>query len=463
MGGGEIQNTMDTMDNSNKDRNDTRESFRNSSMDDKLLMLFDEMRFMRDEQVRCSTGMLNCDKAISQISEKVNKVIHVTNTQSDLLKTLAYKSIDSEARFRRNNLIFRGFVEIRGENCFATIRQLLSEHLGLDPSTIYIARAHRLGVPSRDRHHQRRPIIVNFRDFGDTEMIMHNAKKLKNTPYSVDYDLPKEIQTARKMLWPVYKQCRSENPRANVKLVYPARLLVDGRLVQDELPEWNRYVHANRLPDIANVPHIHVSNSHNRNDTDMQRRPRSDSVIVNTTNTPTEVQVIDSQSDHHASGTTVEIELSQQSSETPANSSTLEINSANTSTQNNHTVESILSAGENVQHDRCTDSQVSQVLRPATFQSVNTNSHSYPSHTSTSSKENGKAQSVRATARSERRSTSSAPYGRQQSKSVSRTFRRGPTAVTPSQNTDNLENQECDVTIGVDTTTPINSTEASNV
>ena len=43
--------------------------------------------------------------------------------------------------------------------------------------------------------------IQEFRDFCDTEMIMEWTHMLRNTPYSVGYDLPKEINDARKNLW----------------------------------------------------------------------------------------------------------------------------------------------------------------------------------------------------------------------------------------------------------------------
>ena len=51
---------------------------------------------------------------------------------------------------------------------------------------------------------------------------------LRNTRYSIDFDLPKEIGDARKRLWNEAKQIRSNDPRARTQIVYPAKLLVDG-------------------------------------------------------------------------------------------------------------------------------------------------------------------------------------------------------------------------------------------
>jgi len=231
------------------DRRCVRENFRTSSTDEKLLMLFDEMGHIKDEQVNCSKGMASMQTFVSNTSHKINRVIQVTNTQSDLLKTLAYKSIDLEARSRRNNLIIRGIAENYDENCFEIVRGLLGRNLGINPATVYITRAHRLGVRSRDRHHVRRPIIVNFRDFGDVERIMSVTNRLRNTPFSIDYDLPKEIQAARKNLWTPYHQAKRDRPRSRVQIVYPAKLVIDGRVVQ---------IHESRLPDLDHVTNMRL-------------------------------------------------------------------------------------------------------------------------------------------------------------------------------------------------------------
>ena len=132
---------------------------------------------------------------------------------------------DIEARSRRNNLIFRGITENRGENCFQIIRDLIYEHLDLDSDRVYIARAHRLG--KFDRHSTKhRPIVVNFRDYCDVKIIMNNAHMLKGKTISIDDDFLKEIQEARSTtLWSLYKRMKGDNPEAKIQTVYPAKLL----------------------------------------------------------------------------------------------------------------------------------------------------------------------------------------------------------------------------------------------
>ena len=69
-------------------------------------------------------------------------------------------------------------------------------------------------------------------------MIIGAANKLKNTPYGINKDLPKEITSARSQLWPLYKTERAKNPDASVYIGFPAKLVARGRLVKDLFPDW---------------------------------------------------------------------------------------------------------------------------------------------------------------------------------------------------------------------------------
>ena len=101
-------------------------------------------RLIRNDQVNISRKVFAFEKAVGGVQEKIYEVIEATNVQTGFMKCLAYKSVDIEARSRRNNLIFRGFCENRGENCFVLILDCLSNHLDIESSRVNIARAHRL-------------------------------------------------------------------------------------------------------------------------------------------------------------------------------------------------------------------------------------------------------------------------------------------------------------------------------
>ena len=189
------------------------------------------------------------------LEQKVANLETSSKAHDARLKLIEYKSIDLEARSRRNNLIFRGHKEnVESDNCMEIIRQHLVQQLGLSPD-ICIQRAHRLGnINRRPRRRgvkpniQPRPIIVQFRDYQDVELILENAKKLRDTPFGINRDYPKEIVAARSKLWPSYKKAK-ENPRAVVYIGYPAKLIVNGSVREDQFPDWKNILRGSRIQD----------------------------------------------------------------------------------------------------------------------------------------------------------------------------------------------------------------------
>ena len=60
------------------------------------------------------------------------------------------------------------------------------------------------------------------------------------TRFRVDRDYPKEINNARRLLWNRYKEPRETKRRKDtVSLQFPAKLAVNGRIVEDAFPAWN--------------------------------------------------------------------------------------------------------------------------------------------------------------------------------------------------------------------------------
>ena len=161
--------------NTGQSEGNNRAIFMLSSSDNKLNIIFDELLCVRKAQEKMNNGMLSFQNSFRTMGEGLTQVIHATNKHTDMLKTLAYKSIDLEARSRRNNLIFWGLCENYHENCFALIRDFIKNQFDLDSDKMYLARAHRLGARKNNNRDQRRPIVVNFRDYCDTETIMSRA------------------------------------------------------------------------------------------------------------------------------------------------------------------------------------------------------------------------------------------------------------------------------------------------
>ena len=239
----------------NTGQSDTGQSdtFLSSSTHDKLSMMYSEIMCIRRSQEEKNRGMSTFQNCFKFMYDKLDEVVKVTNRNTSMMKTLAYKSIDLEARSRRNNLVFWGISENYNENCFSIIREFIKNHLDMDADKMYLARSHRLGPRKIGYRNPRRPIIVNFRDFCDTEAIMAKAYMLKGTPFSIDHDLPKEIIEARKHIWRELKEIRSHNHRVKYQIVYPAKLIVEGKVVRDEFPDWNEVIRSSRLSDFTHI------------------------------------------------------------------------------------------------------------------------------------------------------------------------------------------------------------------
>ena len=78
----------------------------------------------------------------------------VIRSHNDRLKLLEYKSIDIEARSRRNSLLLKGLAEERDENCRRKVLNFLERDLHMEELPT-IERVHRLGRynPSKGQTH----------------------------------------------------------------------------------------------------------------------------------------------------------------------------------------------------------------------------------------------------------------------------------------------------------------------
>ena len=224
----------------------SRDNFRNLTTDEKLVTMFDAI-----------TKFGSLGSRVQKVESRVT-ILESNNASHDTrLRLLEYKSIDMEARSRRHNLIFRGHSEnVENDDCVQIIRNFLGRNLELNPN-LYIQRAHRIGSLNRVRRShggkittQPRPIIVNFRDYEDVELIPANAKKLKNTNFVINRDYPKDIISARSTLWPTFKKARADNPNGSVYIGYPAKLIVNGRVIADQFLEWRKVLKGSRERDV---------------------------------------------------------------------------------------------------------------------------------------------------------------------------------------------------------------------
>ena len=192
-------------------------------LDGKLSILFKQMNNIGQRVEDCVS-----------LTYKVNSLKSSMHDHDRRLKRLEYKSIDLEARSRRNNLLFGGISEQKGEDAHSRIATFLKNNLDIDPCPV-IPRAHRLGPYRRG---YTRPIIVYFLDYTDVNHVLSKANKLRGTDFNINRDFPREIVNARKHLWPEYKELRKSFPASKISILYPAKLVKDGNLVKDQFPDW---------------------------------------------------------------------------------------------------------------------------------------------------------------------------------------------------------------------------------
>ena len=214
------------------------------STDDKLVSLFEIM----------IDGFGSMNSRVNNIENNVHALISESAQSERRIKLLEYKSIDQEARSRRNNLIFRGFREVVGsDDCISIIQNFLSDQL--DMQDVTIQRAHRLGslrgtamrTGQVGQRRKSRPIIVCFRDYKDVQDILAKAHTLQGTDFGINRDYPDEIVKARSKLWAEYKVEKPKYPRGRVYIGFPAKLVVDGDVMRDEFPDWHGILKGSRV------------------------------------------------------------------------------------------------------------------------------------------------------------------------------------------------------------------------
>ena len=82
---------------------------------------------------------------------------------------------------------------------------------------------------------------------------MASASNLRGSNLGISRDYPKEISLARQALWGKFRELRETNRNKKVSIEYPARLTIDGVVVEDMFPDWFSVLRGSRI-DLTNMP-----------------------------------------------------------------------------------------------------------------------------------------------------------------------------------------------------------------
>ena len=185
------------------------------------------------------------DRKYAQLQETVMEQKRELDSSYEAFRALEDRSIDLEARSRRNNLVFYGLKEEGDEDCRKVIERLLNVQCGMKKPVV-MERVHRTGGRPKQPG-STRPMIVKFLDYNDKMKVKALRDRLPNSVYVKD-DLPWAVREAQKSLIDECKKARQQDRDAFI--AFPARLIVDGQEVDAIRPCLNGQQTHHRRHDI---------------------------------------------------------------------------------------------------------------------------------------------------------------------------------------------------------------------
>ena len=193
------------------------------------------------EAIKCNNELTELVGEISaSVTKVVNENVRLCTENEDLKEQL----LKLECHQRRDNLIFEGFHEVRGETDLDIYVKLVNAMSNIpeikNPYGVRISRCHRVG---RFQKGQTRPIVAHFNWFGDKTTIIRNKKLLPRGIY-VHEDYPTEIEDRRRVLRPILRNALQKNKYRGNAFIAVDKLIINKkaytvrpRYTLDQLPE----------------------------------------------------------------------------------------------------------------------------------------------------------------------------------------------------------------------------------
>ena len=190
-------------------------------------------------------GIKDVKKTVDSLSGSLQRLSDENTRLNDQNKSLQERLVKLECHQRRNNLIFEGIKEEKGETsekCEQKVLDALSSIPGL-PQDIKISRCHRVGSFQSDRTRQ---IVCHIHWYKIKTKILKGKKHLPDGIY-VQEDFPVEIVERRKVLRPILKAALQHDDYKD-----NAYLSVDKLIINKKIYTYAPVNNLDSLPDDLN-------------------------------------------------------------------------------------------------------------------------------------------------------------------------------------------------------------------
>lgn len=170
----------------------------------------------------CNRNKADIKRVSEQLEAKISTgAIESCDCKAEL-QNLRSTVVDLQCRSMKNNLIFTGLWEVRNENTEELLRTFLYQELGIE-YRIEFGNVHRFSHKPRGK----RPIVARFIYHSDLQFVLESAYRLRNTPYGIRQQFPREIEDNRRKLYPVQKEAKRQGKNA---VLVRDRLYIDNNL-----------------------------------------------------------------------------------------------------------------------------------------------------------------------------------------------------------------------------------------
>lgn len=168
---------------------------------------------------------MKSNESKSNIGEKERELSFLQSALIEQRNEIKQEFVRLKDYSQRNNVLFFGVPEARGENCVQIVDEIIGTHMGLPGAWREIDKAHRFGSYQKTQRNAR-PIIVRFVSHSAKETTLSRSSGLRNTPFSVRPHLSEESQRASSVL---HKAQRIGKETDNGCKVKGTKLIFKGR------------------------------------------------------------------------------------------------------------------------------------------------------------------------------------------------------------------------------------------